>query len=181
MQMTRRDVMRMVYQGQCPPYVPWVFYFTHEAFWKLAEHYGGADRVPRDMLGGHFLTTGQGPGDFFEPLGHDLWRDGFGVVWDRSVDKDIGVVKEYRLPEPTLAGYRFPDPLAPRSFEGIPQAMLDRLYPEAGIRVVNRGQGGQSSGAAPGEFAAKVNGDLDRLMAAQDAFAAARDGARFTT
>jgi lysophospholipase L1-like esterase len=124
------------------------------------------------------------------------------------------------------------------------QAMLDRLYPEAGIRVVNRGQGGQSSnaatglldsalkterptlatfmfgvndtrwsagdedakaaafvagltaainlaeksqvvplllreshfshGQAPDEFAAKVNGVLDRLMAAQDAFAAAR-------
>ena len=137
MQMTRRDVMRMVYQGQRPPYVPWVFYFTHEAFWKLAEHYGGADRVPRDMLGGHFLTTGQGPGDFFEPLGHDnLWRDGFGVVWDRSVDKDIGVVKEYLLPEPTLAGYSFPNPLAPRSFEGIQKAIASG---QDGFRVFSIG------------------------------------------
>ena len=129
-------------------------------------------------------------------------------------------------------------------YDGFLQSMLDRLYPEAGIRVVNRGQGGQTSGAAvnllasalkterptlatfmfgvndtgwsagneaakaaaftnglaaavtltetnqvvplllreshfshgqaPDEFAAKVNGVLDRLMAAQDAFAAAR-------
>lgn len=129
-------------------------------------------------------------------------------------------------------------------YDGFLQAMLDRLYPEAGIRIVNRGQGGQTSGAAvnllasalkterptlatfmfgvndtrwsagdedakaaaftnglmaavqlaasntvtplllreshfshgqaPDEFAAKVNGVLDRLMAAQDTFAAAR-------
>jgi lysophospholipase L1-like esterase len=129
-------------------------------------------------------------------------------------------------------------------YDGFLQAMLDRLYPEAGIRVVNRGQGGQTSGAAvalldsalkterptlatfmfgvndtrwsagdqdakaeafvagltaavdlaeknqvvplllreshfshsqaPDDFSAKVNGVLDRLMAAQDAFAAER-------
>ena len=129
-------------------------------------------------------------------------------------------------------------------YDGFLQAMLDRLYPEAGIRVVNRGQGGQMSGAAvalldsalktehptlatfmfgvndtrwsagdeeakaeafvagltaavdlaeknqvvplllreshfshgqaPDAFAAKVNGVLDRLLAAQDAFAAER-------
>lgn len=129
-------------------------------------------------------------------------------------------------------------------YDGFLQAMLDRLYPGAKIRVVNRGQGGQTSGAAanllesavkterptlatfmfgvndtrwsagdedakakafvtgltaavdlaeknqvvplllreshfahgqaPDEFAAKVNGVLDRLMTAQDALAAAR-------
>jgi len=35
-------------------------------------------------------------------------------------------------------------------YDGFLQAMLDRLYPEAGITVVNRGQGGQTSGAAAG-------------------------------
>ena len=129
-------------------------------------------------------------------------------------------------------------------YDGFLQVMLDRLYPGAGIRIVNRGQGGQtassaagllnsavkteqptlatvmfgvndtrwsaadveakvvafvagltavadlaetnnvvplllrkshfSHGQAPDEFAAKVNGVLDRLMAAQDAFAAKR-------
>ena len=129
-------------------------------------------------------------------------------------------------------------------YDGFLQAILDRLYPEAGIQVVNRGQGGQPSGAAvalldsalktgqptlatfmfgvndtrwsagdeeakaatfvagltaavdlaekkqvvplllreshfshgqaPDAFAATVNGVLDRLMAAQDVFAAER-------
>jgi uroporphyrinogen decarboxylase len=45
----------------------------------------------------------------------------FGVVWDRSIDKDIGDVKGQVLPEPTLKGYSFPDPLDARFFEDIPE------------------------------------------------------------
>jgi uroporphyrinogen decarboxylase len=48
-------------------------------------------------------------------------RDVFGVVWDRRVDKDIGIVKGCVLTEPTLKGYRFPDPLDPRFFADIPE------------------------------------------------------------
>ena len=50
-------------------------------------------------------------------------RDAFGVVWDRSVDKDIGVVEGCVVPEPTLAGYEFPDPLEARFFDSIPRAI----------------------------------------------------------
>jgi uroporphyrinogen decarboxylase len=46
-------------------------------------------------------------------------RDVFGVVWDRSIDKDIGVVANRVLPEPTIGGYEFPDPLGSVFFEGI--------------------------------------------------------------
>lgn len=53
---------------------------------------------------------------FFENIGGDTWRDVFGVLWDRSVDKDIGIVKECPLPEPTLRGYKFPNPLDRRFF-----------------------------------------------------------------
>ena len=47
-------------------------------------------------------------------------RDVFGVVWDRSIDKDIGNVRGTVLPEPTMHGYAFPDPLDQRFFEDIP-------------------------------------------------------------
>ena len=43
------------------------------------------------------------------------------MVWDRSIDHDIGNVEGCVLPEPTLAGYEFPDPLDPRFFAGIPE------------------------------------------------------------
>jgi uroporphyrinogen decarboxylase len=53
---------------------------------------------------------------FFHDIGDDCVQDIFGVVWDRSIDKDIGVVKGQVLSEPTLKGYSFPDPLAPYIF-----------------------------------------------------------------
>ncbi|MDO9541983.1 MAG: uroporphyrinogen decarboxylase family protein, partial [Kiritimatiellia bacterium] len=59
--------------------------------------------------------------DRFEDIGHDCVRDIFGVVWDRSVDKDIGVVKGCVLPEPTLKGYEFPAPLDKRFFASLPE------------------------------------------------------------
>ncbi len=53
-----------------------------------------------------------------------FWRDEFGVVWNRTVDKDIGVVAEYLLKGRSLEGYSFPDPDDPRRFQALP-AFLD--------------------------------------------------------
>ncbi len=115
--MTRREVVARALAHERPPYVPWHFSFTAEAAELLAGHLGNADL---DLaVGNHLCTLGDGIG-FFEPLGADRWRDFFGVVWDRSVDRDIGIVVERPLAEPTLAGYRWPDPLDPRFFADIP-------------------------------------------------------------
>ncbi|MBN1873830.1 MAG: uroporphyrinogen-III decarboxylase-like protein [Anaerolineae bacterium] len=119
----KRDVIRTVLEHHSPPYVPWSFGFTHEACEKLQTHYGQVDLEP--IFGNHLLGLGNGIG-FFEPAGDvglDHVRDVFGVVWDRSVDKDIGVVKGQVLPEPSLAGYEFPDPRAPRFFADIPDKL----------------------------------------------------------
>jgi uroporphyrinogen decarboxylase len=45
------------------------------------------------------------------------------VVWDRSVDKDIGVVKGQVLVQPTLKGYALPDPVAPYVFADISEKL----------------------------------------------------------
>jgi uroporphyrinogen decarboxylase len=50
------------------------------------------------------------------------------VVWNRRIDKDIGQVSNRVLPEPTLKGYEFPDPLDPRFFEDL-DAQIAR-YPD---------------------------------------------------
>jgi len=118
--MTKREVVRLAVQGQRPPYVPWSFGFTHEARAKLDVHWG-AERVD-DRLQNHLLGLGNGIG-FFEDIGGDYVRDVFGVVWDRSVDKDIGIVHGCVLPEPTLADYKFPNPLDQRFFEDIPDQL----------------------------------------------------------
>lgn len=114
--MTRREIIRTVLEGKRPPYVPWSFSFTVEAKGKLVAHYGHDDILT--ATGSHILGLGDDIG-FFEDIGGDCVRDTFGVVWDRSVDKDIGVVRGCVLPEPKLRGYVFPDPLSPRFFRDI--------------------------------------------------------------
>jgi uroporphyrinogen decarboxylase len=118
--MTKREVVATALDGQRPVYVPWSFGFTHEAAAKLREHFGGDQLEP--FLDNHILGLGSGTG-FFENLGNDRFRDYFGVVWDRSVDKDIGVVENQCLPEPTLDGYDFPDPVADSLFADIPETL----------------------------------------------------------
>ena len=116
----KRDVIRAVLSGQKPPYVPWSFSFTAEARTKLVTHYGTDDLDA--ILHNHLLGLGSGIG-FFESIGNHRVKDVFGVVWDRSVDQDIGIVEGAVLPEPTLDGYRFPDPLNERFFADIPDAL----------------------------------------------------------
>ena len=115
--MTKRDVVRTVLEGKRPPYVPWSFSFTREAQGKLCDHFGKSSL--EGELQNHFLELGNGIG-FFEDIGDGYFQDVFGVVWDRNVDRDIGIVKGCVLPEPTLSGYEFPDPTDPRFFEDIP-------------------------------------------------------------
>ena len=115
--MTKREVIRAILAGEKPPYVPWSFSFTLEAREKLVRHFGTDDLEP--ILHNHLLGLGDDVG-FFEDLGHDRLRDPFGVVWDRTIDKDIGNVENPQLAEPTLAGYTFPDPLTDRFFADIP-------------------------------------------------------------
>ncbi len=119
--MTKRAAIRAVLEGRCPPYVPWNIGLTKEARDKLQQFYGLSDL--ESALQNHFLRLGSDIG-FFEDLGNNRVRDVFGVVWDRSVDKDIGIVVGCVLPEPTLKDYQFPDPLDPRFFDDIPARIV---------------------------------------------------------
>jgi uroporphyrinogen decarboxylase len=115
--MTKREVVKTVLEGGRPPYVPWSCGFTKEAKKKLNDYFHDGDL--EEILHDHILTLGNDIG-FFEEIGMDLVQDVFGVVWDRSIDKDIGNVTGRVLKEPTLAGYDFPDPLDRRFFKDIP-------------------------------------------------------------
>ena len=112
----------MALEEQSPPYTPWSFSFTFEAREKLAQHFGSKDLI--DHVGNHIVGLGSDIG-FFENVGNNRFKDIFGVVWNRSVDKDIGNVEKVVLPGPTLAGYEFPNPLDERFFADIP-AQLER-------------------------------------------------------
>ena len=87
--MNKREVVRTVFEGRKPPYVPWHVGFTIPAGAKLTEHYGTEDLD--EVLDNHNVGLGSGTG-YFTGEPDDRFRDIFGVVWDRSVDRDIGVV-----------------------------------------------------------------------------------------
>ncbi|HXL02611.1 MAG TPA: uroporphyrinogen decarboxylase family protein [Candidatus Atribacteria bacterium] len=132
--MTKRQVIKTVLDHEKPPYVPWSFGFTKEAADKLIAYYnsnshcsiGSKDEL-EDFVGNHLLKLGSDIG-FFEDVGLNLVRDVFGVVWDRSIDKDIGNVQKPVLSKPSLQGYKFPNPLDQRFFQDIPEKI--QRYPD---------------------------------------------------
>jgi Uroporphyrinogen-III decarboxylase len=107
--MTKRDVVRDVFENRKPAYVPWSIGLNHEVAEALADYFGSAD-VIEDKLQNHFAVLGHpvhGPMVRHEG---DIAIDYFGVHWDQSIDKDCGSHTGLLLPEPTLDGFTFPDP-----------------------------------------------------------------------
>jgi len=121
--MNKREVIRTVLEGRRPPYVPWSFKFTLEPKTLLEKHLATDDL--ETAVDNHIVRLGSDIG-FFENIGGDLYKDVFGVVWDRSVDKDIGIVQGCVLPEPDIAAVRLPDPLDRRFFDGIERTIAAR-------------------------------------------------------
>lgn len=117
--MNKREMIEAVLAGEVVPYVPWELAFTLEAEEKLKAHFG-AEQLNRE-LDNHMLRLNSTNGGPFVPLGDERYRDPFGVVWNRTEDKDIGIVEGQVLPEPSLEGFRLPDPLSERNFAGIPE------------------------------------------------------------
>ncbi|MCK9411177.1 MAG: hypothetical protein M0Q53_02675 [Prolixibacteraceae bacterium] len=117
----KRDVVKMVLDGKKPPYVPWSFKFTYEPYQMLRQYYNCDDLDL--VVGNHLLLFGCDAGMTVQ-IGKDLYQDYFGVVWDRSVDKDIGNVMGCTLTEPTLKNYSFPDPFDPRFYADIKPSIV---------------------------------------------------------
>ena len=118
--MNRREVIKCVLDGKKPPYTPWSYKFTREARQLLHDYFKTEDLD--DPLYNHILFLGNDYG-FFDRIDENLYRDVFGVVWDRSIDKDIGNIKGSLLDQPSLKSYNFPDPLDKRFFIDIETAV----------------------------------------------------------
>ncbi len=118
--LTKREIIRTVLEGEKPPYVPWSCGFTKQARDKLQAYYAPVEL--ETGLQNHIVKLGSDIG-FFRELGDQRVQDVFGVVWDRSIDEDIGNVDNCVLPQPTVAHYTFPDPMDQRFFADIPDSL----------------------------------------------------------
>ncbi len=121
--MTKREIVKLSLKGQPVPYTPWSFKFTQEAEELLIQHYGTDDI--ESVVDNHIVRLGSDIG-FFEEIEKDHLRDVFGVVWDRTIDKDIGIVKGQILAQPVVDGCTFPDPLDRRFFDNIEEKIAAR-------------------------------------------------------
>jgi len=123
--MTKSEVVYKVLRGEIPPYTPWSFKFTAEPLEMLKKHFGTDDIDA--VVDNHILNLGSDIG-FFEEIEPNFFKDVFGVVWDRTIDKDIGNPTEPIIKDPSrwsLSGAEGPDPLDPRIFADI-QSSIDQ-------------------------------------------------------
>jgi len=119
MSTTPRQRVWQAIRHQQPDCVPWYVGSTLPARQKLEAYYGTADLD--DVLGNHLARYKPRPPDAFREIRPGHWQDEFGVVWNRTVDKDIGVVAQYPLGRASLDGYEFPDPHDPRRYAALPE------------------------------------------------------------
>jgi len=115
--MTVRERFFSAVTHRQPDAVPYHVGFTQKAREKMAAYYG--DPGFEEKLGNCFtFISFEGLGQVSQN-GPDLYTDPFGVTWDRSVDKDIGVVRGRLITEEDPETYVFPDPDAPELYQGV--------------------------------------------------------------
>ena len=123
---TSRERVQTAVAHRQPDRVPYYLSFTQAAAEKTRAYYGVQDLdqfLANDMVRHSIrrpsMQTEITPGHF---------RDEFGVVWNRTIDRDIGIPEGQVLPERTLKGYTWPDPLDPRRYADLPAFIA--AYPD---------------------------------------------------
>jgi len=105
--MTKRETIIEALEFRPPPYVPWAWDMTQQCAARLRRHLGRDDLGP--FVGSHVLALGAGIGRF-DRVDENHFRDVYGTVWDRTVDKDIGTPVDWPIRRPEdLDGYAWPD------------------------------------------------------------------------
>lgn len=114
--LTPRERVLCAFEHHQPDVCPHEIGCTQMAYRRMAEFYG--DPGWGGKIGNHFATTGPAL-KWTEPQ-PGYAQDAFGVIWNRTVDRDIGIVEHYQLVEPNLDDYRFPDVDDPALYAHLP-------------------------------------------------------------
>jgi len=168
--MTNQERVTHSLAHQQPDRIPYHIDFTIKAHEKMAEYLG--DPHFREKIDNclQYLSLGR-PGFPIE-IQPGIFEDEYGAQWNRTVDKDIGVVQNCRIIPANLDEYHFPNPDAPEryvSFENLKNqttgkfrvanigfSLFERAWTLAGMENILMGMV-----QAP-EF---VHGLLDKILA----------------
>ncbi|MCX6993596.1 MAG: hypothetical protein NT011_10710 [Kiritimatiellaeota bacterium] len=127
--MTNRERVLATLRHQQPDQVPYHIDFTQKALARF-QAYAGVARLK--SLENCLTMCGMEPANAWRETAPDIWEDQFGVQWNRSVDKDIGVVCNTCVTPDNVRTYRMPDPEDPSRY----QALRDSLTAGKGERFV---------------------------------------------
>jgi uroporphyrinogen decarboxylase len=122
--MNDREVVLEALHFRRPAYVPWHMRPTLDCAQRLREYLGTEDLD--GFFGNHFLDV-RCKLRSFDPIDADHVRDKYGVVWDRSIDKDIGTPCDWPIKTPEdLDTYRFPDASDDSLYAGLAEQLAAR-------------------------------------------------------
>lgn len=125
--MTRKERVIAAIQHKKTDKVPYDIDLTIPALEALIEYTGDPGYI--EKIGNHIAKA-----SYKNPIEirQGYWQDHFGVIWNRSgADKDIGVIEDYQISEPTLTGFTFP-----KFDEALWRSRLEETIADAGDKCV---------------------------------------------
>ena len=108
---------------QQPDRIPYNIGFTQKAYKRMVEFYDDQDFASR--LNNCLKIVQTTHKESWKEIEPDIWEDKFGVRWNQSVDKDIGVVCNRTITLDNLKDYVFPDPETPSRYECYDRVIQD--------------------------------------------------------
>ncbi len=105
MTITPRERVLTALAHRQPDVTPWQIDLTIDAHDQTAAYLGDPDFAAK--MGNHLVGGEDG---YFVEIRPHFWQDQFGIVWNRTIDKDIGNVERYLIQEPDITTYQFPEP-----------------------------------------------------------------------
>jgi len=102
--MTRRERVIAALEHRETDFIPYDVGCTAEAAKKLTDYFG-QDSDLQARMNNHIMSVSSGLKAELKP---GYVRDEYGVVWNRTVDQDIGVVENIQIPDYETRAYRLP-------------------------------------------------------------------------
>ena len=119
--MTPKERIQRAISHEKTDICPYILNFKNETRKKLVG-FTGDEYFDREVET-HTAYVGRPYPETNERLDESRYTDAFGVIWEESIQGEIGVVANPILEEPSLRGYRFPETRIPGLFDTISEQL----------------------------------------------------------
>ncbi|MCP4752487.1 MAG: hypothetical protein GY866_16475 [Proteobacteria bacterium] len=104
--MTKKDIVLSAIDHKAADKVPYQIEFTHDAYKKMIAYYDD-ENFYRNRLDNCITPTIANLPD--KEISPGIFEDRFGSVWNKTIDRDIGVVENRVVTEENVDDFQFPD------------------------------------------------------------------------